>query len=451
MTATTPEDSYLQQLFSELGLHGVDYALARDYDTLPFDLAGRDLDIIVQEGQLPRAVEAAARAARLSSARTFRIDQERAVWLLVVAESRSWALRIDFAEPQAITWRGVPFLDQRGAFSRRVSEGGLPRLHRDDITVMQLSRDLTGRLDLRARYKETACELHLRKPRFLQEQLESIFGRRGAARILSLVDGSAAVGLPELGKRLRRAAMLRKLLRRPGESTAGLLRYLSCRVREFFQPMGRMIALLGPDGVGKGTALEEIRSAIPRLLHFPVAAYHWRPELLPSLGSVFHGRVEDGRPVTNPHRLSPSSPLVSLFRVAYYTTDYILGYWLRVRPLLGRKCIVAVFDRYFYDYFIDPIRSRVSAPRWVLRGLLKAVPQPSLVVFLHGDPEAIFERTRELDVDEISRQIASMRGLSGSLCNVLWIETTRPKELWTRELLDKVLLTVQGSLNEVKG
>ena len=245
---------------------------------------------------------------------------------------------------------------------------------------------------------------------------------------------------------MRRAVIVRGLMREPLRTTGNILRYLGWRCREYVRPNGVMVAVIGPDGSGKGTLIEKVRHFITGPLHFPTRVYHLRPGLLPSLGSLLLGRKDDGAPVTNPHAKEPSGLTFSLLRLAYYTLDYVLGYWLLVRPYLGRKCIAVIFDRYFYDCLIDPVRFRISLPQWVVRAFAILVPRPDLTILLSADPEVIYSRKPELPLSEIRRQCSEIGRFAKCMGNRVCIDTCRPLEDSARDMSRAVLSTLEKRL-----
>lgn len=104
------KSSFLTELFKTFKANGIDYAVARDYPTLPEGLEGRDLDIVVGSGELERAYNAVRTAAREFSAFVLRIEQEYCLFLLVIHSQYTWALRIDLTLPNSNTWRGCNFI-----------------------------------------------------------------------------------------------------------------------------------------------------------------------------------------------------------------------------------------------------------------------------------------------------------------------------------------------------
>jgi thymidylate kinase len=145
---------------------------------------------------------------------------------------------------------------------------------------------------------------------------------------------------------------------------------------------------------------------------------HFRPNILPNIKQLLYGRKYDAstEEFTRPHRATPASPPSSLVRLTYYWLDYLLGYWLVYR----RKCAlgtVMIFDRYFYDFIVDPRRSRINLPAWVRKFFLRLTPQPDLVFFLDCDPDIVYARKQELERDEIERQLTEYRKLASKFPN----------------------------------
>lgn len=151
-----------------------------------------------------------------------------------------------------------------------------------------------------------------------------------------------------------------------------------------FQPTGLIVAVLGPDGSGKTTVIESIqKTLLPafRQTHY----YHLRPKL--------RGQA-DGRVNSNPHQLPPRSYLLSAAKLGYFVLCYWLG-WIQVKKRKISSSLV-IFDRYFHDVFIDPVRYRLpfGKGRWTVLG--RVVPQPDVWIFLTAPDEVVTSRKGEV-------------------------------------------------------
>jgi hypothetical protein len=72
-----------------------------------------------------------------------------------------------------------------------------------------------------------------------------------------------------------------------------------------------------------------------------------------------------------------------------------------------------MFDRYFQDLLVDPLRYRYGGPTWFARLLNRFVPPPDLIfLVLDAEEEVILSRKREVPREELRRQRASYRQLT---------------------------------------
>lgn len=190
-------------------------------------------------------------------------------------------------------------------------------------------------------------------------------------------------------------------------------------------PRGIMIVLIGTDGSGKTTIKRFLEEAL--ILFYPsVCHFYFRPELFPPLG-VLLGLREDVRTEVNldPHGHKKENPLKSFLRFFYYLLDFTVGYWLKVHPLLRRGYLI-IFDRYYYDYFVDLFRFNMSLPSWLPKIFLPLVPKPNLTVYLHGSAENLYKRKQEIPLSEISRQIVAYEALVSRLHGAIKVSTEKP-------------------------
>ncbi|MCP5536760.1 MAG: hypothetical protein H7A51_11100 [Akkermansiaceae bacterium] len=202
------------------------------------------------------------------------------------------------------------------------------------------------------------------------------------------------------------------------------------------------IAILGTDGSGKTTVIDALTGELEKNYGYKTDYSHLRPHWLPDLG-VLKGqkKAPDAGVVTEPHALPPSGFLGSLFRLCYYTLDYTVGYWSVVRPKLKKPKQVIIFDRYCYDFLVDPRRMRIALPRWILTGMLRLVPEPDKVFCLGAEPEVIFERKPETSLEEVSRQIDELRALCSGNERAVWIDTGGTVAQSCHEVLDALNLS----------
>ena len=166
------------------------------------------------------------------------------------------------------------------------------------------------------------------------------------------------------------------------------------KMRRMLQPTGLHVAFLGADGSGKSTVIEHTFAALA-----PIFRRTCYMHLRPAIGL---GR-RDTKPVVDPHGKPPRSWVVSVVKVFYFLFDYAIGWWAIVRPQLVRSTFV-VFDRYYHDLLVDPLRYRYGGPMWLARWVGKLIPQPDLWILLDAPADVLQARKQEVPFEETVRQ-----------------------------------------------
>lgn len=164
--------------------------------------------------------------------------------------------------------------------------------------------------------------------------------------------------------------------------------------RRLTQQTGLLVAVLGPDGAGKSTLINELIHVSQRAFR-RTRVFHWRPALL--------WKRTAQADTTQPHARPCRSAISSATRLCAFLCDYWAGYVTLIAPLRARSGLI-VFDRYFDDVLIDPFRYRYGGPHWFARMLSCLVPRPDLVLIVDSPEDVIFSRKQELTSEELRHQ-----------------------------------------------
>ncbi|MDC1168143.1 hypothetical protein OAT36_04450, partial [Flavobacteriaceae bacterium] len=217
--------------------------------------------------------------------------------------------------------------------------------------------------------------------------------------------------------------------------------------RLFKQP-GFDIAFLGADGSGKSTIIEKIKPALNDAFHNAVYYEHMRPNKLPSIARLM-GKVEFNGPVSNPHSSPSSGFLGSLMRWSYYMLDYTFGFYLKIWPKKAIRSCVWIFDRYYYDYLIDPKRGRIKLPRWLLKLGQLIIPEPDIILCLGADAGEIHQRKPELPLAEVERQVLELKTFCDSHKKAVWIDTGKDIETSSNDALEVIITMMSKRFESV--
>ena len=212
------------------------------------------------------------------------------------------------------------------------------------------------------------------------------------------------------------------------------------------QRTGLFAVILGPDGSGKSTVVQQLLQQSDDFYNGSWC-FHWRPGLLPQPGR--QAKQQTSAPPPPPNEFAYGS-VVSLLRYCYFLLDFILGYWLRIYPRRKRGQLI-IGERWYFDVLINPQRYGFRLPAWLLRFGGHMIPSPDLTVLLKADPSAIYARKPELTVEQITTQIAAMRGILPANPRGAEIATDVPLDESVAAVLALLRETSQRRLRGVDG
>ncbi len=390
---------FLETLFGLLDEHELRYCVLHGHQDLPENLSG-DLDLVIHTED----------ARRLPSLfRALAADGFRPVQCIEYAvQGRTFVFA--WTTDSRLETIPVDFITEHRRGGRRLARAdelliGRRRLHRFWIAAPEVEfRYLLAKKAVKGsisasqteRLRALSFDIGLETSRRITREL---FGPRLARRAVDAVrEGRVRDLLPVLRHRL----LLFGPLQHPLEAVRCAVEESLRIFRRVRQPTGLSVAVQGPDGVGKSTLIENLRSQTEGLFRRE-RVFHWRPMLLWNRRSA--------GVVTDPHGLPPRSRFVSILRLLTYTLDYLVGHALVVRPLLIH-CGVVIFDRYYDDMAVDPRRFRFPNQFGLVHKLRHIIPKPRLTFVLDAPLSVLRGRKQEVTLAETERQRAAFRALA---------------------------------------
>jgi thymidylate kinase len=184
-------------------------------------------------------------------------------------------------------------------------------------------------------------------------------------------------------------------------------------------PRSLRVALLAPDGAGKSTLVAAVRSAYP----FPVRTLYM---------GLYPKRGHTGRKRDSLSRLS-ALPGGGLFlRLATLWSRSLQAYYHQARRRL------VLFDRYTYDALLAAPRrlNRVQrGRRWLIA---HACPAPDLVIVLDAPGEVLFARKGEHSADMLERQRRQYLALQETLPHLIVVDATQDADQLRRTVISLI-------------
>lgn len=207
------------------------------------------------------------------------------------------------------------------------------------------------------------------------------------------------------GKKLLLSAIKTNLFQHPGQFLSNLITFLWTFWGNYLRSnTGFSVGFTGPDGSGKTTVIDLILKRLAPVFRTAHKYYHFRPTLFGNLGEVAHSaglKKEVDRDYSKPHRGGKTGVLSSFARLLYYSLDYVVGYFVKVKTVT-RITRIVIFDRYYTDIICDSRRSRIYLNYKFLYGFGKLfIPSLDYNILLTASTDTILARKKELDEEGI--------------------------------------------------
>lgn len=423
------ESHFLRKLFDEFKAGGVRYAVMRNFAGLPWSTGGSDLDLLIGPEDRHRARSAVHRAiASMGAVVIGEVAWSQFLKVFVVgrpstADEAPWGVRLDINV--GVAFRGVDCVATDAVWDCVVEKDGVAVLPEPVAATLGVLKDLLNNETLNDRYLPGA-RLAFETDASTIDGVLAPLGTAALSVLRRVVRESSSGDAATCSRELRSAARAQALAHHPLRYCANLFARRASHVKRYFRPQGIVVVVMGPDGVGKSTVIEGLRDAFHAATHGAVEIQHLKPGLLPPLAAL-KGRSRVGSPLgVAPHASTPSGLLGSVARMAYYTLDYILGYWLRVRPAIARQPTIWIFDRYAFDMALDPRRFRIGPYPRLARAFVSICPKPHLVLCLTAPAGVVRGRKEELSPAEVERQLQSLSRFARMNSHAVLVSTDVP-------------------------
>ena len=367
----------------------VPYAVMRNYEHLPNDNNSRDIDIAITKQDLKRHKTAIVGLMVESGWKIVTyLDNGRLTTYVCGI--------INDGEVEMVQWdffihtshRGITFAESAEMLENRVFNGRVYHLNKDwEFLDKYLYNRAVG-----AQYphKYNSVRKEVENSDFVKQKLNSVFDCNDTQQIDKMS-----------GNRLLLCTLKNNLKSNPLRTICRFPRTQLIMWRNFLMSYtAPRIGFTGPDGSGKTTVIELMHKKISPVFGEASEFFHFRPTLIPNLGETAHTarlKKEVDREYDKPHRGGKTGTVSSFARLCYYTLDYIVGFWVKVKPHCAITKFV-VFDRYYTDIIADSRRSNIYLNTKLLYYWGRIfIPRLQYNILLTADTDVILARKQELD------------------------------------------------------
>lgn len=426
----------LEQVFEALNANLSKWMILRNYEGLPQKNRSKDIDLLLEKKDFKESEKVISSALESKGFSRLLKESYQYVWCLTffkIKKDKVISIKIDLLD--GFVWRGAQLIDFTELYNRKVAYDDffVPDPVYDGF-MLWLKPLLTGGF-IKDKYREDIHHTIVKHPEEFYNLLELIFFEKEVKKVWFFLSKGNLDKTTSLQTKLCYSAWV-KVIKRERLNTiyATVEHFYKEIIRRSIKPKGSFISVAGPDGVGKTTFLELLQEELVECLvkeKDDVRIVHFRPNIIPNIKKLLNGKLydESKEDFTNPHREKPVNGLNALLRITYYWIDYVLGYWFKTRPQCAKGRIY-IYDRYFYDFIIDPFRSKINLPKWVRVMYWKAIPKPDLIFFLECEAKVIYKRKQELTLEEIKRQLQEYKELADNSSRFIILNATKyPQEI----------------------
>lgn len=401
----TPE--FLQAVFGYLN-DNTDYVVLRNFEKLPFDNSARDIDMVIRRKDWKRIKKPLAQLIEKCGWKIITYLKSDRLQTFVCANIFGYKAEIvqfDFFYDTSTF--GIELMSADDFLKDKEFNGFLwhSKINSQFLDKYLYNRSVGAKYPEKYRATREAAEFSPAVEKHLME----VFGTKSVAEC------------DKTGKNVLLKNALKYNFKRNGVRTLlNILRFEHHRVRNYLRGnTGFSIGFTGPDGAGKTTVIDGMIAEFGDVFRKAHVYYHFRPQLLGNLGDVAHSaglKKEVDHNYDKPHRGGKTSVLSSLARLSYYSIDYILGFWAKVKSHT-RITNLVIFDRYFTDIICDSRRTRIYLNHKFLYHFGRLfIPKLDYNILLTARTDTILNRKRELDregIEAINNKIDYLAGRKG--------------------------------------
>ena len=395
---------HIKQIIEFLNANA-DYAVLRNFERLPDRNDSRDIDIIITRKSYKKIKQALVELIDRSGWKIITyLKSDRLITYVcaTTTEGKTEIVQWDFFFDTSV-W-GVQLMSAQEFLAHKQFNGFLYYVGIECQFLDKILYNCTVGSKYPEKYRATRDAAQ--NTDIVKKKIKQIFGCDNADECEQ-----------KRGKRLFFKALWSNIKRRPFGVLASILLFLYTFIGNYLRSRtGFSIGFTGPDGSGKTTVIDTILERIAPVFKTAHKYYHFRPTLFGNLGEVAHSagiKKEVDRNYSDPHRGGKTGKLNSFVRLCYYSLDYIIGYFVKVKPVT-RITRVVVFDRYYTDIICDSRRSRIYlSPKFLYWWGKLFIPTLDYNILLTASSETILARKRELDEEGIKTINAKIDYLAG--------------------------------------
>lgn len=398
-------------IFNTLKKNNINYCVLRNYESLP-EHVGHDIDILLNEKDLEifnESINTVAESNRWEVVYTRNKYMFYTIMFYKIDLSSVNTLKLDVWTE--LSWRGAPYIDSEFVLDNTVEYKNFYIPRSGCEAAITSLKELTGGGNIPKKYYEKIKKLALVDKQGFLKSTVPIFGQYANKLYSAVTIGNWSMIDDNKVLIKNKIFSSNNKLRNVERTISFWKSEIVRRAKNSIHPKGSLIVFVGPDGSGKSTVINLVSSSLsefyPKIYKFHMR-FNLFPEIKTGLGLTTVRKNNNSLPNSKKEKNTKERKsnvtllrfLASWVVVLYYTIEFWLSNY--TVWLTKRRSGLILFDRYYYDFFVQPSYRDII---WRFRSiLLFFVPKPDAVIYLKASPETVYKRKGELNIKEIETQ-----------------------------------------------
>lgn len=383
-------------------LQDINYVVLRGYDKIPHRITG-DIDILINRRDFPRflqIIESLIQENDLVEMKRIDRGYVRMFRLLKLTQLANFALKIDVHFEE--NWRGAAYIKAEEILERKIEYDHFFIPSYEDQVCINLFQGLLGMGYLtKKRINQILILLDKVNWSRLDQNNQLILNPESGRNLTQLLNQRSFAKINQLSNIYRSLIWSKSFKTAPLKTTKSSMAFIYKKLKYKISPPGVFIALVGPDGAGKSTAISNVTKFLDQVvINGKSIVIPWRPQYLKRLATLKNDTSLDGLTKTEKAQHIPGK-ISSFLRFNYYCLDYFLGHYLKNRRILESEGYV-LYDRYSYDFLIQPAnRSFINLNISIKKLIAFFVPKPDLTIYFSANANILYARKQEETLEEL--------------------------------------------------
>ena len=437
----------LKSFLEQLEQNGIRYLILKNDHGLPLKNFSKDVDIVIEPGKYNKAADLLSSAYKEGGITHYKINKFERLrcWYGFNIEDQ-FAIHIDLLE--GFLHKGFEMFPFEEMYRHSYKNAnGVYVLDNVYSCLLLLLHSAICYHSIKEKYIKQISQEYCRSKLEINDIICELFPPIASAKLIYLLEKEDYKTIAKNGRWFSHQSKKRIFLKRPIFTIWNICDFLWEKIQRVVINRNKFNVFLSvhaPDGTGKTTFIQSLAEQLGFFfvcnVEDLVKIYHFRPMLIPNLGAAGEkmGMMKQDKNFTVPHRAKPANMASSFIRMIYYWFDYMLGI-----PLLLRRNAqfnkITIFDRYIYDFLVDPFRTRIKLPYWIRLAFVKTVKQPKIVFVLDAPADVVYARKQELDKTEINRQLVEFRKLKDLGRRVYVLDATQSPQIIAKKAIKIVV------------